>query len=34
VPRALRVAYHQETRLKAIVVLVAWLAMQRDVWRR
>jgi hypothetical protein len=34
VPRDLRVTYHQETRLKAIVVLVAWVAMQRDVWRR
>jgi hypothetical protein len=33
VPRAMRIAWHQETRLKAIVVCVAWLAMLIEAWR-
>ncbi|MEQ1694176.1 MAG: hypothetical protein ABMA00_23015, partial [Gemmatimonas sp.] len=32
VPRAWRSAYHQGWQLKALVTLIAWLAMQRDLW--
>ncbi len=34
VPRAVRVAWHQETRLKAIVVLAAWTGLVVEAWRR
>jgi hypothetical protein len=34
VPRAMRVAWHQETRLKAIVVLGAWVGLVVEAWRR
>jgi hypothetical protein len=33
VPKATRIAWHQETRLKAIVVCVAWCAMLWEAWR-
>jgi hypothetical protein len=33
VPKGIRIAWHQETRLKAIVVCVAWLAMLWEAWR-
>lgn len=33
VPKAIRIAWHQETRLKAIVVCIAWVAMLFEAWR-
>ena len=33
VPRAWRVAYYHEWRLKAVVTSLAWIAMQVDIWR-
>lgn len=33
VPQALQTKWHYDTRMKAIVVVIAWWAMQVDLWR-